>query len=64
MSEKICRAIAHLTPVKLEDGTESNALAFTPENPDLIGTSTLIHPDENGEQWYWTPDDNEASTNA
>lgn len=48
MPEKICRAIA----------TETNGVtAFAPEDGREIPTPIIIHPDEDGVQWYWTPDD-------
>lgn len=48
MPEKICRAI-----VSVVDGVTS----FAPESPELIDTSAvIIRPDEDGAQWYWTPD--------
>ena len=48
MSEKICRAF-----VSVVDGVTS----FAPDSPELIDTrAVIIHPDEDGVQWYWTPD--------
>lgn len=52
---KICRAIA----------TETDGVTvFSPEDGREQPTPIIIHPDEDGQQWYWTPDDSEESTNA
>ena len=47
-SEKLTKAII----------TETNGVrSFAPEHPELIDPrSTNIHPDEDGVQWYWTPE--------
>lgn len=56
MSVKICKALEIRTPIKLEDGVEE-MVEFAPEHPELIDPhSTNIHPDANGEMWYWTPE--------
>lgn len=58
MSKKICRAIA--TTIKGEsivDGKriQSSVTVFSTEDGREIPTPIVIHPDENGEMWYWTP---------
>lgn len=46
-SAKICKAII----------TDENSVrSFAPESPELVGASVNIHPDEDGVQWYWTPE--------
>ena len=47
MSAKICQAIA----------TETNGVTvFSPEDGRDPPTPIIIHPDDHGVQWYWTPD--------
>lgn len=48
LSKKLTKAII----------TESNGVrSFSPEHPDLVDSrATNIHPDEDGVQWYWTPE--------
>lgn len=49
-STKICKAII----------TEKNGVrSFSPSSPELVGQSVNIHPDEDGVQWYWTPEPSE-----
>lgn len=53
MPEKNCRAIVSI----VDDVT-----LFEPESPELINSSAIsIYPDEDGVQWYWTPDAPAAS---
>ena len=58
-SEKICRAIATVVAGEaIVDGKQipSSATVFSPEDCHVVPTSTNIHPDEDGVQWYWTPE--------
>ena len=58
-SEKICRAIATVVAGEaIVDGKRvpSSATVFSPEAGHAIPTPIIIHPDEDGEMWYWTPE--------
>lgn len=58
MSEKICRAIATvINGESIVDGKHipSSATIFAPEDGREMPTPIIVHPDENGEMWYWTP---------
>lgn len=56
MVVKICRAVQHTEPIILEDGTTGIMAEFLPENGDILHAPVTIRPDEDGVQWYWTPD--------
>lgn len=58
-SEKICRAIATVVNGEtIVDGKRapSSATVFSPEAGHSLPTPIVIRPDENGVQWYWTPE--------
>lgn len=57
MGTKICKAIEHATPITLEDGTTGEMVEFLPEDGRALVAPITIHPDEDGQQWYWMPDD-------
>lgn len=63
--QKICKALVKTEDAIQEDGSAITVQSFSPVSPEMIDSKGIaIHPDENGEQWYWTPDDSEESTNA
>lgn len=57
MASKICRAVQHTSPIIWGDGTTGSMVEFLPENGDILQAPVTVHPDEDGMQWYWTPEE-------
>ena len=58
-SEKICRTIVTVVAGEsIVDGKRvpSSITVFSPEDGHAVPEPIIIHKDDKGEMWYWTPE--------